>query len=318
MKRMILMGVPHHGNLGDNAIALAEEEMISKYFPEYELLEIPEKYLSSCIIKARKFISDDDIILMHGGGNIGDTYIVPEKGRREVIELFPNNKIIIFPQTAYFANNENGKRELEVSKKIYNAHNNLVIMAREKKSYDFMKEHFYNSRVYLTPDIVMTMHKPGGNERSGATLLFRGDKEKILNIDNVEKIKDIVNKKYDRVTISDMHLGEDVINVAGRIRKRALDNKFNEFQTSEVVVTDRLHGMIFAAITETPCVAFKSMDHKVTESYEWLKKLGYIQMCDSIDDFENALEKAVSCKERKYDNTFAEKTIAEILKKEIE
>lgn len=317
MKRMILIGVPHHGNLGDHAIALAEEEMIKRYFKNYNLLQIPEETIKQCVNRAQKFINNDDIILLQGGGNMGDRYIVPEDGRREVMKLFPNNKIIIFPQTSYFSCSEKGKKELELSKKVYNAHKNLVIMAREKKSYNFMREHFYNANVYLTPDIVMTMYKPLDKERRGATLLFRGDKEKVLKNDNTEKIRNIINKKYDIVKSTDTHLGEDVINISGKIRDEALNAKFNEFQTSEVVVTDRLHGMIFSAITETPCIAFKSMDHKVIESYEWFKNLEYIQICDKIDDFENILKKVTNVKNRKYNNEFAEKTISDILKKEI-
>lgn len=317
MKRIVIMGIPHHGNLGDNAIALAEEELIKKYFSDYELLEIPEKFLNKCIYNAKKYIKENDIILLHGGGNIGDTYIVPEQGRREVIKLFPNNKIIIFPQTAYFEKDDNGKKELEISKQIYNEHKNLVILAREEKSYDFMKEHFYNAKVYLTPDIVMTLSKKSKEQRDGALLLFRGDKEKTLQNNSIEKIKELVNKKYKKVVESDMHLGEDIINIAGEIREKALEDKFKQFQTSEVVITDRLHGMIFAAITQTPCIAFKSFNHKISESYKWLKDLEYIQLCERIEDLESVLEKISKSKNMEYNNEFAEKTISEILKKEI-
>lgn len=317
MNKIIIMGTPHHGNLGDSAIAISEENIIMKEFPNYELLQIPEKFLTTCVNKAKSFIDSDDIIILHGGGNIGDTYITPEKGRREVIKLFPNNKIIIMPQTAYFSDTESGKMELNISKKIYNSHKDLTIMAREKKSYEFMKEHFYNAKVYLTPDIVMTIYKPSDKMREGVTLMFRGDKEKNLQSDSIDKIKEIIKKNYDKVNISDMHLGEDVINIGGKIREKALEDKFAEFQSSELVVTDRLHGMIFSAITETPCIAFKSKDHKITESYDWLKNLEYIELCDSIEDFEDALKKVTSTKNRRYDNTFAKNAILEILRREI-
>ena len=180
MKKLIIMGIPHHGNIGDNAIAVAEEELIKKIFPQYKLYKMQEKYLDICVNRAKNFINDDDIILLHGGGNIGDTYERPEKGRREVIKTFPNNKIIIFPQTAYFSDTEKGKKELEISKEIYNAHKNLIIMAREEKSYQFMKKHFYNNKIYLTPDIVMTLNKSLNKDREGVLLLFRTDKEKTL------------------------------------------------------------------------------------------------------------------------------------------
>lgn len=318
MKKIIIMGIPHHGNIGDNAIAVAEEELIKKYFPDYKLYLMQEKYLDICADKVKKIINNEDIILLHGGGNIGDTYVRPEKGRREVIKLFPNNKIIIFPQTAYFSETEEGKKELEISKEIYNNHKNLVILAREEKTYKFMKENFYNAKIYLTPDIVMTMHKKSNRNREGALLLFRTDKEKTLKNTDIEKIKEIAENKFKKYILSDMNLGSGIVNIGGVKREQILENKFNELQGARIVITDRLHGMIFAAITETPCIVFGNFNHKISESYKWLKNLGYIQFCNNIEEIEETIEKVTKLKDMKYDNKFAEDAIVDILKKEIQ
>ena len=318
MKRIIIMGIPHHGNIGDNAIAVAEEELIKKYFPDYKLYLMQEKYLDICADKVKKIINKGDIILLHGGGNIGDTYVRPEKGRREVIKLFPDNKIIIFPQTAYFSETEEGNKELEISKEIYNNHKNLVILAREEKTYKFMKENFYNAKIYLTPDIVMTMHKKSNKNREGALLLFRTDKEKTLNNTDIEKIKEIAENKFKKYILSDMNLGSGIVNIGGAKREQILESKFNELQEARIVITDRLHGMIFAAITETPCIVFGNFNHKISESYKWLKNLGYIQFCNNIEEIEESIEKVTKLKDIKYDNKFAEDAIVDILKKEIQ
>ena len=267
------MGIPQHANLGDSAIALAEEKLINAYFPKYKKYYMQEEYLDICCQKTKKYIDDEDIILLHGGGNIGDIYDRPERGRRKVIETYQNNKIIIFPQTAYFSNTDKGKEELEVSKKIYNAHKNLVIMAREQKSYEFMKEHFYNAKVYLTPDIVMTLNKSVNKPRKGALFIFRNDREKTINEQEFEIIKETVSKFFSDFKLSDMSASITRIrNVAGEYRDILLTNKFNEFQTAELVITDRLHGMIFSAITETPCIVLESLTHKTVECFEWLKE----------------------------------------------
>ena len=317
MKKIIIMGIPHHGNIGDNAIAIAEEELIKKFFPQYELYMMQEKYLDICVKKVRKIIKDQDIIMLHGGGNIGDTYERPEKGRREVIKTFPNNKIIIFPQTAYFSDTIEGQKQLEKSKEIYNNHKNLIIFAREEKSYEFMKKNFYNCKIYLTPDMVMTLNKSIDLDRKGALLLFRTDKEKTLENESIEKIKEIVKTKFEKYTISDMNLGSGIVNIGGKKREEILDNKFKQFQTSQIVITDRLHGMIFAAITETPCVVFENFNHKITESYKWLENLEYIRFCDNMNEIEDIIEEVIKSKNRKYDNKFAEEAIIKILKKEI-
>ncbi|MGN1326595.1 MAG: polysaccharide pyruvyl transferase family protein, partial [Clostridia bacterium] len=218
-----------------------------------------------------------------------------------------------------FSDTEKGKEELEISKRIYNKHKHLVILAREKKSYNFMNDNFFNATIYLTPDIVMTLNKTTDKPRKGALLLFRQDVEKTLDEQKFEQIKNIVSKKYSSYNISDMNVGETILNnVAGKYRAFLLDEKFNEFQTSEVVITDRLHGMIFAAITQTPCVVFGSLTHKIVESYAWLQNLEYIQFCKDINDLETKINKVSKAGNTKYDNTFAIDYIVPILRKEIE
>lgn len=314
MKKIILMGVPHHGNIGDNAISIAEENMIKKYFPKLDLIQLPEKNLIEEAEKIRNLINDDDVILLHGGGNIGDTYFVPEEGRRFIIKTFPNNKIIVFPQTAYFDSLE----ELEKSKEIYNAHKNLIIMAREEKTFDFMKKKFNKCKIYLTPDIVFSMKMKMNLERKNVLFLFRNDKEKTMNVNEQEQIKDIIIKKYGGYILSDMHLGEDVTDMQGQKKYDVVKSKFEQFNKSKLVVTDRLHGMIFAAITETPCVVVGSYTHKTIESYKWIKNLEYIKFCNNIENIEEDIQSVMESKNIKYDNTFAEELISKILLDEIQ
>ena len=312
--KIILMGTPHHANIGDLAIAYAEEKIIKQLFPNTKLYIMQEEKLDVCAKRVKNYIKKDDIILLHGGGNIGDTYVTPEQGRREVISSYPNNKIIIFPQTAYFEN----EKELDISKKIYNAHNNLIIMAREKRSYDFMKKHFYNAKIYLTPDIVMSLKEISDIKRSGALLMFRRDKEKTLGNEKTDFIFKYIKKHFNTYKITDMNIGTEVVNnISDKTRKEILESKFKELQGAELVITDRLHGMVFSAITETPCVVFDSLTHKIVESYDWLRNLGYIQMCNDINNLEECIKKTTNSKPRLYNNDFAKNTISNILLKEI-
>lgn len=314
MKNIILMGTPHHANIGDLAIAYAEEKMLKEYFSNYKIYIMQEEKLDICAEKVKKYVQKEDIILLHGGGNIGDTYVMPEKGRRKVISLFQDNKIIIFPQTAYFESDE----ELKISQKIYNEHKDLVIMARENKSYEFMKKYFYNNKIYLTPDIVMTLKETDDTLRHGIVFMFRKDKERTLEDSMANMICQYAMGHYSTYKFSDMNIGTKIVNnISEKKRSDILRSKFEEIQNAELVITDRLHGMIFSAITETPCVVFSSLTHKIKESYNWIKNLEYIQICEDISNLENCIKKVVNVKKRVYDNTFAEKVIVDVLMKEI-
>jgi len=76
----------------------------------------------------------------------------------------------------------------------------------------------------------------------------------------------------------------------------------NDFSSSKLVVTDRLHGMVFSAITETPCIVINSLSPKVEGCYEWLKDLDYICFASSVDQVPvllRSLEKVIPVYDRK-------------------
>ena len=73
-------------------------------------------------------------------------------------------------------------------------------------------------------------------------------------------------------------------------RRLVVEGKLSEFSTASLVITDRLHGMIFAAITETPCIVLNSLSHKIRGCYEWISNLDYIRFADSIDEVPSIIE----------------------------
>lgn len=314
MKRAIIFGIPHHGNLGDNAIAMTEEKFLKDNLKGYDIYTVPERNLHLCADKLKKYIKPDDVLFMHGGGNIGDTYERPEKGRRKVIQNFPNNKIIIFPQTVYYSDTDLGRKELEISKEIYNNHPDLTMIAREEKSYEFMKKHFTNAKIILTTDIVMYLDKTDlSKKREGAILALRTDREKVFTETNKIEAENIVKKYYDKISITDTNIRDINNNIFETEREAILDEKFAEFQTAELAITDRLHGMIFATITSTPCVAFTNFNFKIKESFKWLQQLGYIEFCDDIEELEEKIKKVKSISNPRYDNKFAKETLVKML-----
>jgi pyruvyl transferase EpsI len=58
----------------------------------------------------------------------------------------------------------------------------------------------------------------------------------------------------------------------------------NRIGSSELIVTDRLHAMIFSIITKTPCVVFGNSYGKAKHSYrDWLEALNFIEYTDQKD-----------------------------------
>ena len=315
MKRIVLMGVPHHENIGDSAIAYAEKKFLKENVKNYERFYIPEETMEKCAEKLVTILEKDDIICMHGGGNIGSQYPIIERSRRKVISLFPNNKIIVFPQTIYFEDSEFGRQELEESKKAYEAHKNLTLVAREEESYEIMKKAFPSTEILLTPDIVMYLDKTEPEViRDGILMVFRNDVEaKIIKEEKKELIK-IIRKNYQYVKYTDT-INEQNQGILEIEKEKVLEKTFARFRSSELVLTDRLHGMVFAAITSTPCIALGNYNHKVKGTARWLKHLKYIKYADSIEEVEKYLEELKNIRNCRYDNAFAKEKLNKIVEK---
>ena len=90
-------------------------------------------------------------------------------------------------------------------------------------------------------------------------------------------------------------------------------NKYIKFRECELVITDRIHGMIFAAITGTPCIAMSNYNHKVKGTYKWIEPLEYIKFAENINDIPKLIDELKKFKDIKYDNKFLMKYYNKII-----
>ena len=97
-----------------------------------------------------------------------------------------------------------------------------------------------------------------------------------------------LNRTSIPINISDMIVSEQG-QISTEERNKIIINKLNQFKSSKIVITARLHGMIFSALTEIPCIVFFNNNHKVIGVYQWIKELPYIQLVENLDDFSHIL-----------------------------
>ncbi|MVX63209.1 polysaccharide pyruvyl transferase [Clostridium chromiireducens] len=281
VKKVIFALSPKYGNMGDQAIAYATKKFFVDNFKEYKLLEFERDEFYSYSKAIEKIINEDDIIAMQGGGNMGNLYLREEWARRHVIRHFNKCKIISMPTTLSFTRDRSGESHKEQMKKIYNCNEKLILLAREEKSFNMMQNLFEVKSVKV-PDIVFYLEdifEPKYNRNNNIMVCLRNDKESYWKD---KKSEFIVNLKlrYNNVTESDTVIHRDIdINK----REEELFNIWNKFRNSKVVITDRLHGMIFAFITKTPCVILRSSDHKIIESYKWIEGINYIKFVNDLE-----------------------------------
>lgn len=277
-KKCIVCLAADYGNLGDVAITYAQEQFLGKMFPGYEIVDFPISQTLGNLKALKRICSADDVITIVGGGNMGDLYGDIELLRLMIIKSFPHNRIISFPQTIEYIDSYKNRFLYNLSRRVYSRHKNLLMCARESVSYDKMKELYPTCNVCSMPDIVMTLdERSKTSERNEHIITFcvRNDKEKKITELNEDLLNTQLIEKGFNVNIFDTHIGKSRMSIEER--NLELHKLWEMFSQSRLVITDRLHGMIFAYITGTPALVLPNSNFKVEKCYEWIKDCGYIK-----------------------------------------
>ena len=296
-RAVYLVLTPEHGNLGDHAIAKAETDMLRSLGIDY--IEVTGKRLLSWFKNGLLDVMNGRTILVNGGGNLGTLWFHNEQMMRELIRVNHWSHIFILPNTIFYPEDDYGKQELIESQKFFNAHKHLKLYAREKTSFGIMKKAY--SDVSLVPDMVLMLNESRNPvQRCGCLLCLRNDRERTRSEQEDNTISCITKCMFNsQVSWFDM-VKERMIPVSDRDKE--LEKQFDAFRHAELVITDRLHGMIFCAITGTPCIVINSKSPKVKGCYEWIKDLPYIRFCDDVSLIPE-IYKSIPKQDWKYDNS---------------
>ena len=260
-KKIILVNTPCTHNLGDHAIAYAEKCWIKDRLP-YHFIELNGDFYRKYRTVIKEFIREDDRIALSGGGYIGTLWPYEEELVEQVIVDYPENKIYIFPQTIFFSKNE---QAFVKAKEIFEKHKNLILFVREHLSYEFAKMHMPKCKTILASDMVlyflMEEKYPLQEyvDKNGIGFCLKNDKESVICADVQERMKQEIRQLGKKVMITDTMLEE---NIDVSMRYDEVRKKILEFQTYEIVITDRFHGIIFSILAGTKCIVLEGLSYK--------------------------------------------------------
>ena len=309
----LIFNAPNHGNLGDHAILVAEQTILKeKGIESFSILSHDTQYF---LDNFSKDIKSQDVIMITGGGNFGTIWEHEQIRANQIIKKFKNNKIIIFPQTIYYSDNIHGAYAIKRDKEVYNLCEKLTICCREKRSYDFCKKTFNEKNIVYTTDVVTYLDNyiKYNKKRSGIQLCFRQDVEKTTSQEEIRAVFREITQKYPNekiVEISTLNKGKYNLKKG----KKDFIKLIKNISKSKLIITDRLHGMIFAAITATPCITFPNSSGKVKGVYEWLKKENdYIYFINSIKDLQSIINEIDIGKTYKYNNKNMKNSLKNII-----
>ncbi|MCQ2514704.1 MAG: polysaccharide pyruvyl transferase family protein [Ruminococcus sp.] len=319
-KKAYIIGTPVYNNLGDSAIALVQMKFLKDCgFSNNRIIEITYDEYFQYVDTIKASLNKNSLIIGLGGGNMGNQWYIEEKFRYNILDTFPKNPVIIFPQTIFYTDNEDGNSKADYSKRYYNNRENLTLFAREKKSLDLMCKMYDKCNVFLSPDIVLYADKEyfqiGKNVSDNILLCFRSDAEKSIEDSDIDYLKDYLNNQGLNYKITDMYSD---VKVTKKNRFDCVKRKMSEFANAKLVITDRLHGMVFSAITGTPCIVLTNYNHKVKGVYDWIDYLPYIKYAENINDVLDFIPQLLILDKCEYNNTqlmpYYEK-LSEVVKK---
>ncbi|WP_407242110.1 polysaccharide pyruvyl transferase family protein, partial [Escherichia coli] len=210
------------------------------------------------------------VILMQGGGNFGDLYPEFQKFRQDVVSSFPDTRIIILPQTAFFEN----EHELDKSVKAFGAHKDLIIFSRDTRSLSIFKK--FTSQTFLMPDMAHSLWGtlPKSQKSKGTLYLIRNDKEinkvqrrllehkkgddKYVDWEDILTSKDLLMRKLCRKLdgiggVTNLSVLKNMSNVIWYNYTYKMVQRYALYFTShEKVVTSRMHGHILSCLLSLP------------------------------------------------------------------
>lgn len=298
--RYVLMGVPEHGNMGDQTIVYAEEQFIHDYFYE-ELIEISRNIYRGNRSRIRRLIKNTDVILITGGGSLGSLWKNEHNHIEQIIKDFSYNPIVIFPQTIYY-DLKDGEEDVLTFREILRNHGNVTMCLREHNSYCFAlkKDLLPREKLMLIPDIVLYLNFTGrftkSNTSSYCLVAERDDKEKVNSLEDIA----LMSSKHFTIERCDTIIRH--LRVTKTNRERTILNLIEKFANADIVLTDRLHGMILSVISGTPCLARDNSSKKVSGVYELISDLPLVKFVGSDESLSESSIVEFSKQPHVYDN----------------
>ena len=288
---------PMHLNVGDLLIYAGTEA----FFKEYKInIRLRRCLQTFDINEVKKNITKNTTIICHGGGNLGDLYPLLQKLREELVINFPNNRIILLPQTGYFSNQD----EMKKSAAIFSAHKDCHLFARDLPTLELLKN--FSDKVILCPDMAHQLYgefplknKVESIEKNKLYFLRKDIEASQLekNIESTLSASAVVKDWDDIVTSNDImyariysklarisnisHLSifKDKINdLWYKHTLNIIERARNEFMKYDLVVTSRLHGHIFSCLLGIPNqVCDNSYGKNLGYYNQWTKDIDYAE-----------------------------------------
>lgn len=290
-KKCILLDAPYYHNIGDVLIwtgeqcYLADNNIKCLYTASYETCTFPK-------------IDEDVTILFNGGGNLGDIYHEHMEFLLSVVKHYPQNRIVVLPQTVYYKDALLEAQDFKALSK----HKDLYFCCRDYIVYQNLKT-IFGSHALVLPDMAFCISPNRLNpykksETKEKLIIDREDCERgESKVGNDGEVSDwpvfmhsfrkstFVNKLFKRTADAKIPL---MTSLSNKVWNWYACRFFNELMIKEgvefispykYVETARLHGCILSILLNKQITLVNNSYGKNKNFYEsWLSDLETIKL----------------------------------------
>ena len=245
-------------------------------------------------------LGPDGVIVINGGGNLGDVWQRHQQLRELVIKDFPTHAIVQLPQTVHFVEAE----ALAQARAIFDAHPRLTVLVRDEPSLELARNTF-RCTTLLCPDAAFYLG-PLARPRtphSDIMWLRREDREAVLEFDahaergivvgdwleadesSVQRLRGWIEPMVARAPAA-LAFAEPIV---GTLYDTQAQDRLEAgcllLAQGEVVITDRLHAHILCLLMEIPQVLLDNSYGKVKRFHDcWTAAVESVTWADSPRD----------------------------------
>lgn len=298
---------PAQPNVGDPVIFLGELEFLRRHRPGYRPWFVDRDHYADHM---ERWIERSDLILIQGGGNLGDIWPDPHDFRLRIMERFAHKKIVQMPQSVHFSD----PARVEEMARLIARQRDFTLLVRDDKSQAFASAAF-SCPVLLAPDMAFAMPaltRPP--PRLDVLCLLRTDKEAASDhraiVDALRRrgasfeVADWLDETTPDLLATDrravdrlrrrpvmMHLLRTAsLRARERYGRGRLAVGIELLSRGRIVVTDRLHAHIMCCLLGIPHFAFDSFDGKISAMYRtWTHRFPMARMVNSPQELEDIL-----------------------------
>jgi len=299
-----LLDFPRYSNVGDAAIWLGEISCLAACGIPRDHVRYMCDVATYSESNLRRSIGESGFILLHGGGNFGDLWAGHQQFRETVIAAFPNNPIVVLPQSIHFTE----PRALDTAAVAFNRHGDLTVLVRDQASLDVLRERFTTCNI-LCPDMAFCLGKLDRPVEADRDIVYlaRVDKESQFSADTRVRAGITAVDWPDVANVRTWQLGNALGDFQANHPRiaRSLRAPIQAFVRSSygamsterltlgnsllargrVVVTDRLHVHILALLMRIPHVVLDNNYGKIRRFHDaWTTDSALTRVAGSLDE----------------------------------